>query len=233
MRMEKKHMKNAVLASAALVLGILATSGANASVVYQSIPDLTATPTVNGFCSHCNSDGQFIGQTFSLASNASITSLQFDVTGYFHFPTDVTVSFFSDAGGILGAQLFSQTFTPAQFASDTHTANNTDIVGLNLSGPLNLLAGSYDVFFSNPMDLAIPVYSGSGAIYFEPPSTLAPGTKYGQLHDFNGNTSSVGVTLFSGAVPEPATWAMMLMGFGLMGFGLRNRSKAAVRVTYA
>lgn len=35
-----------------------------------------------------------------------------------------------------------------------------------------------------------------------------------------------------GAVPEPATWAMMLMGFGLMGFGLRNRRKA-VRVTYA
>lgn len=25
------------------------------------------------------------------------------------------------------------------------------------------------------------------------------------------------------AVPEPATWAMMLMGFGLVGFGLRSR----------
>lgn len=33
-----------------------------------------------------------------------------------------------------------------------------------------------------------------------------------------GNTTSTG-----GGVPEPATWAMMLMGFGLMGAGLRAR----------
>ena len=31
----------------------------------------------------------------------------------------------------------------------------------------------------------------------------------------------------SGAVPEPATWAMMLAGFGLIGFGMRRRSTEA------
>lgn len=36
------------------------------------------------------------------------------------------------------------------------------------------------------------------------------------------------------AVPEPATWAMMLLGFGMAGAGLRSRRKQqAVRVTYA
>lgn len=35
------------------------------------------------------------------------------------------------------------------------------------------------------------------------------------------------------AVPEPATWAMMLLGFGLVGAGLRSRRKQSVRVTYA
>ena len=35
------------------------------------------------------------------------------------------------------------------------------------------------------------------------------------------------------AVPEPATWAMMLAGFGMIGFGLRSRRKQAARVTYA
>lgn len=35
------------------------------------------------------------------------------------------------------------------------------------------------------------------------------------------------------AVPEPATWAMMLAGFGLVGFGLRRRAKPMVSVTYA
>ena len=34
-------------------------------------------------------------------------------------------------------------------------------------------------------------------------------------------------------VPEPATWAMMLLGFGMVGFGLRSRSNVATRVAYA
>ena len=33
------------------------------------------------------------------------------------------------------------------------------------------------------------------------------------------------------AVPEPTTWAMMIAGFGMMGFALRNRAKA--KVAYA
>jgi hypothetical protein len=35
------------------------------------------------------------------------------------------------------------------------------------------------------------------------------------------------------AVPEPATWGMMVAGFGMVGFGLRRRAKPSVRVTYA
>jgi PEP-CTERM motif len=31
------------------------------------------------------------------------------------------------------------------------------------------------------------------------------------------------VTISAGAVPEPATWAMMIMGFGLVGAGMRRR----------
>ena len=42
-----------------------------------------------------------------------------------------------------------------------------------------------------------------------------------------------GATVSNGAVPEPATWAMMLLGFGMAGFGLRNRRKPTVSVTYA
>lgn len=35
------------------------------------------------------------------------------------------------------------------------------------------------------------------------------------------------------AVPEPATWALMMLGFGMVGFSMRRRSKQSVRVTYA
>ena len=37
----------------------------------------------------------------------------------------------------------------------------------------------------------------------------------------------------NGAVPEPATWAMMLLGFGAMGAGLRRRPKVAAKVSFA
>lgn len=36
----------------------------------------------------------------------------------------------------------------------------------------------------------------------------------------------------SGAVPEPTTWAMMILGMGLAGAAMRRR-KAAVRIAYA
>lgn len=35
------------------------------------------------------------------------------------------------------------------------------------------------------------------------------------------------------ALPEPATWAMMMLGFGLVGAGLRRRSKVTTRVAFA
>ncbi|MBY0583571.1 MAG: PEPxxWA-CTERM sorting domain-containing protein [Sphingomonas sp.] len=35
------------------------------------------------------------------------------------------------------------------------------------------------------------------------------------------------------AVPEPATWAMMIVGFGMIGAGIRSRKRQTVRVAYA
>jgi hypothetical protein len=37
----------------------------------------------------------------------------------------------------------------------------------------------------------------------------------------------------SGAVPEPASWVMMLLGFGLVGFAIRRRSNVRTTVSYA
>ena len=37
----------------------------------------------------------------------------------------------------------------------------------------------------------------------------------------------------TGAVPEPATWAMMMLGFGAMGASLRRRAKVTARVRFA
>ena len=48
-----------------------------------------------------------------------------------------------------------------------------------------------------------------------------------------GNSSYAGTLAFTPTVPEPATWAMMLVGFGLVGFAMRKRSNVRTTVAYA
>ncbi|WP_428333165.1 PEPxxWA-CTERM sorting domain-containing protein [Novosphingobium sp.] len=44
---------------------------------------------------------------------------------------------------------------------------------------------------------------------------------------------NVDFTSATAAVPEPATWAMMLVGFGMIGMTVRSRRRRNVQVTYA
>jgi hypothetical protein len=45
---------------------------------------------------------------------------------------------------------------------------------------------------------------------------------------FNGEVTDYTFTTTENAVPEPATWAMMIAGFGLVGATLRRKAAAAV-----
>jgi hypothetical protein len=48
------------------------------------------------------------------------------------------------------------------------------------------------------------------------------------------SASGTFLTGVAGAIPEPATWAMMIMGFGLIGGALRQRKSATrIRIAYA
>ena len=108
-----------------------------------------------------------------------------------------------------------------------------------------LLPSTYTVNTSTPgtvsFTLANSLFSGpiGGLIYypgqtFESTVTLrlsqslsysvAGGATYGA-----DRLGSVNVSDTSGAVPEPATWAMMLVGFGTVGFGLRRSRTLAAR----
>lgn len=54
---------------------------------------------------------------------------------------------------------------------------------------------------------------------------------------FTATGASVGAAFLaenvSPAVPEPATWAMMLLGFGTIGFAMRRNKRAAARIALA
>lgn len=80
----------------------------------------------------------------------------------------------------------------------------------------------------------------AAAFNFQPGYGPVPGTDVFALDQFDGEVTSLGVLTFSqssdvefssvaGAVPEPSTWAMLLIGFAGVGFAAyRQKSKPAL-----
>ncbi len=52
---------------------------------------------------------------------------------------------------------------------------------------------------------------------------FTPGTY--NLTSIGSGASTLSISQLAGAVPEPATWAMMILGFGVVGGALRRRRK--------
>ena len=75
----------------------------------------------------------------------------------------------------------------------------------------------------NEYDLSLGFDDGTNEFWSLPTTGLAAG-QYG-LYIFgdNNDTGTLGGTVTIRAVPEPATWAMMLLGFGAIGWQLRRR----------
>ena len=84
--------------------------------------------------------------------------------------------------------------------------------GGGYSGTLTFTVGS-----SNALTLASlrSTAFGGNSVYFAT-----------DLVNANGNTGNVGAISQTGAVPEPATWGMMLIGFAGIGISLRRRRRA-------
>lgn len=105
------------------------------------------------------------------------------------------------------------------FSTDsTSDGEQWSVFGSNVAGShsgLALLTGT------NESSAALPNFGTFK--YYDFASTSVSG----------GKNYLLGSVALTSAVPEPATWAMMLLGFGMAGFGLRNRRKPMVRVTYA
>ena len=218
------------------VIGIstlISAQAASAQVLYQSIPDLTASPAFHT-CSPCDPT-QVAGSKFSLSSASAVNAIQF-VTGSYGWgwygPTDVQVSIYRDVpsdwgGGAVGEQLYSHDFTSY---TDTDVSGD-HMLGFDTSG-LNLDAGTYLIFFTNTSILGPAVYGGGSMLYLWPDDDSAPFTGYDYSPD---NGYSEGFALFGtravavpSPTPEPTSWAMMVVGFGLAGYGLRRR-RAALR----
>ncbi|HEY1452438.1 MAG TPA: PEP-CTERM sorting domain-containing protein [Roseiarcus sp.] len=203
--------KGLLVSILAAILGLVATAPASAVVIFQSIPDLTVVPA-DDLCSQCSSNGQSIGQQFSLATAAVANTATFAVDSAYVWPTSVTVGIYQDLSGSVGSVVYEKTFS--SFVSDVPTPNGTDLVTVDI-GSVALAPGAYILFMTNPDSLAIAVYgvaSGSGGVVFTEGSTdPLTGDTYSHVEVYDAAVS------ISGVVPEPSTWAMALLGFAGLG----------------
>ena len=109
----------------------------------------------------------------------------------------------------------------------------------------NALAGSYAITLDTSsfgIDFTSAVLTGPGGPYdltegFDDGTTefwslsglFLEAGQYTLTIDGNNNaTGSLGGTITITAVPEPATWAMMLLGFGAAGYAMRRRRAPAL-----
>ena len=191
-----------------MMLACLAVAGVSAQAeaaqyLYQYVPDLD--------CTNCVYQTPF---SFTYDTNVG--------------PNPDTVVGFADTywGHPTVSNAFFTVDSPGNFNPDSGLTSNT--LGIHVRGP------EAEIFYEDG-DMILEGYVGA---LFE----LASDGSIVPAYDENGNTASVvpvkdiynyqpsgafQVTEIA-AVPEPATWAMMIVGFGLVGYVMRRR-----RISYA
>lgn len=192
------------------VFALLAASQAMADpVVYQSVPDLLAGTNAS-WCSDCYGGGVYEPlDQFTLSSGATITS--FDLAQQLYGQTtDFTIEIYnSDHSAIVFSQAVSATLT--------YEVNNTVIAHASVTG-LSLASGTYWAGFIAPVMYLQGFDTGNGSLIDSTPPHTGGGT-----FALGGNTGYIFYGAAEGGVPEPASWAMMVGGFGLVGGAMRRR----------
>ena len=218
----------ALLAGASMALGLSllgAAGAANAGALYQQAWDGSSNFYASQNDSGSNGNFATVADDFKLSSASTVTGVEF-VGAFFNPATamtinNFTINFYADNAGKPGAQVGTASGAPTVVSLGSPggypTADYT--VGV---GSLDLNAGAYWV--SIVPDLTFPPQWGIG--------TSATGNNNAQ-QTFFGTTTDLGINAaFSidgtAGVPEPASWALMLLGVSGVGAALRTRRRKAV-----
>jgi hypothetical protein len=217
-------------------LGKLGAAVAAAVVLGASVPSHAAT-------SLYAADNTSGGSSFVIALNAaSLTENSFLVTtgaidGLATNGTDIFASLpdgiaeYNLAGDLIGsyANLGNDHFDALSFANGTLYAADNTSGGSSFVIALNAASLTENSFFVT--DGAIDGLATNGTdIFASLPDGIA---KYNLAGDLIGSYPNLGndhfdaLALSPAAVPEPATWTVMLLGLGLIGARLRRRTRMA------
>ncbi len=164
--------------------------------------------------------------TLGLASAASATitvnAASMSYTGPSSLDGGVTTTIgYSEAG------LTSPTFT--EWLTFTDTLAAIDSISLSTSSASVDFTSAYLTDGVTNYALSFVGQIGSNEFWGLDDTLLGPGTYTLVINGNNRSTGTLGGTVtITTAVPEPATWAMMILGFGAVGFVLRRKRRPAL-----
>jgi hypothetical protein len=204
-------MKKFIGAACATAALFLSASVANAATVYKTT---------------------FQGATFTVTQNSS-TNVTFDIAGANALTGNWAGAQFLGALSFKGLGATALTATLAGGGSTNAIAGGLAAGGCNGNGAGFVCFDFTPNIAANTSNLTFDINATSGAFNFAP-----GGPHLKILWSNNGTTDQKIGDLFSqdipfshetttvSAVPEPATWAMMITGFGLAGAAMRRRRGA-------
>ena len=227
-------MMNRVAAAATLLMAVPAAADVVFSTAHEGRSGNCSFNTICG--PFTGSPGAFAGQKFTLGQATSLTAASFTAVDFTNDPQAVTsvnwqLLFVDLDTGLPGALITSGNSALALRALN---ANQTGTVSgsyydfhYSLPGTA-LAAGDYYLAFQAVVTVGDVYLSGAAA-----PATGA--ATFGRGGDpvwiagyYNRNAVAISLSgdPIAGAVPEPASWAMLIAGFGLTGAAMRRRRRA-------
>jgi hypothetical protein len=157
--------------------------------------------------------------SFTASAGGSVTQIDIALQNHGSVPgaDGATVSLWTDVSGQLGAQLGSWSVSnfPAFGSSNSALTAITGITGVSLAAGANYYLQ------------AAPAAGGATSVAWNWNTVGATSTILENGVSTSGNLTGA-FDVLGTSVPEPATWAMLIMGLGMIGFAARRRKAGLV-----
>ncbi len=201
------------------VVAAMAVTPTLAATVYES-----ADYVADGSGAYTVADGRSIGIAFSLSEATNITAIG---AAFGPYPGD---SIFAAIVPLSSLSAYPDgdpsDLSAIALAHVVFSVPDTDVVDLTVPLKKTLAAGDYALIFGSGQ-FGADGYAG----LTDTNSTIGSPTMFQTLYDNTWQAQdSDGIRIFveGNPVPEPVVWAMMLVGFGLVGAAARARRFGAM-----
>ncbi len=180
-----------------------------------------------------NSQNGNIFDVLTGANAITLTSLGLNVSASAGSTADF--AFFYRLGTAVGFEDSSAGWT--QFSTNTATASQRGSATLVDIADLTLAANTrYGLYFTRTDGGSLAYTNGTGIGNVAASNTdLTVFEGYGKSYPFGSSfaprTVNATFNYTTAAVPEPATWALMILGMGAVGFAMRRSRKSKVATT--